>query len=178
MLSVIDDLARSLALLASRRLVFLNGHGGNSALLNVACREVRLKYGFMTFLAHPHVPADHGGTSHSTADDGGAAVADELGMGIHGGIGETSAMLHVRPDLVDISKFTRNVPESLATNEHVRFGGSVAFGWLSNDFGPDGHIGDPRGATAELGARQFDAAITMLGTAMGEIARFTLPMTE
>ena len=40
---------------------------------------------------------------------------------------------------------TRNVPERLAENRHVRFGGSVAFGWLSNDFGPDGHIGDPTG---------------------------------
>ena len=82
MLSVIDDLARSLALLSSRRLVFLNGHGGNSALLNVACREVRLKYGFMTFLAHPHVPADHGSSSPATAT-GGADTTDELGMGIH-----------------------------------------------------------------------------------------------
>jgi len=166
MLAVIDDIARSLSLLPAKRLVFLNGHGGNSALLNVACREVRLKYGFMTFLAHPHVPADHGGTS----DPG------ELGMGIHGGIGETSAMLHVRPDLVDTTQFSRNVPEALAQNSFVRFGGSVSFGWLSNDFGADGHIGDPRGASAELGAKQFDAAIEVLGKAMGEIARFSLPM--
>jgi creatinine amidohydrolase len=168
MLAVIDDIARSLALLPAKRLVFLNGHGGNSALLNVACRDVRLKHGFMTFLAHPHVPADHGGTS----DPG------ELGMGIHGGIGETSAMMHVRPDLVDVTQFSRNVPDSLADNEFVRFGGSVSFGWLSNDFGPEGHIGDPRGATAELGAKQFDLAVDILGTAMAEIAAFRFPRTD
>ena len=168
MLAVIDDIARSLSLLPAKRLVFLNGHGGNSSLLNVACREVRLKYGFMTFLAHPHVPADHGGTSHS----------DELGMGIHGGIGETSAMMHVRPDLVDETKFFRNVPESLAANTYVRFGGSVSFGWLSNDFGPSGHIGDPRGANAELGRQNFDAAVAGLGVAMGEISKFSFPLTE
>jgi beta-ureidopropionase / N-carbamoyl-L-amino-acid hydrolase len=46
---------------------------------------------------------------------------------------------------------TRNVPESLAANRYVRFGGAVGFGWLSNDFGPDGHIGDPTTATAERG---------------------------
>jgi creatinine amidohydrolase len=166
LLAVIDDIARSLSLLPAKRLVFLNGHGGNSALLNVACREVRLKYGFMTFLTHPHVPADHGGTSHE----------GELGMGIHGGIGETSVMLHLRPDLVDVTKAYRNVPESLAANAHVKFGGTVSFGWLSNDFGPDGHIGDPTGASAEIGARGFAASVATLGESFAEIATFSLPL--
>ena len=54
----------------------------------------------------------------------------------------------------------------------------MSFGWLSNDFGPSGHIGDPRGASAEIGAKHFDAAIDVLGTAMGEIAKFSFPLTE
>jgi hypothetical protein len=37
----------------ARTLVFMNGHGGNSSLLNVACRELRLAHGLRTFLAHP-----------------------------------------------------------------------------------------------------------------------------
>ena len=73
-------------------------------------------------------------------------------MGIHGGTDETSLMLHLAPELVDMSVATRNVPEQLAANRYVRFGGTVGFGWLSNDFGPDGHIGDPTTATAERGA--------------------------
>jgi creatinine amidohydrolase len=166
MLAMLDDVARSVATLPAKRLVFLNGHGGNSALLNVACREARLAHGLLTFLMHPHVPADHGGTS----DPG------ELGMGIHGGRGETSMMLHVRPDLVDMSLATRNVPEALAENRHVKFGGSTSFGWLSNDFGPDGHIGDPTGATAEHGKDQFERAIGVLGEALGEVSRFAFPM--
>ena len=36
-------------------------------------------------------------------------------------------------------------------------GGSVSFGWLSNDFHPDGYIGDPTGATAEKGRIFLDA---------------------
>ncbi len=74
-------------------------------------------------------------------------------MGIHGGTDETSIMLHLAPELVDMSTATRNVPESLADNRYVRFGGAVGFGWLSNDFGPDGHIGDPTAATADTGPR-------------------------
>jgi hypothetical protein len=38
----------------------------------------------------------------------------------------------------------------------------VSFGWTSDDFGPDGHIGDPTGATAEHGKAVFEAAVTHL----------------
>jgi len=74
-----------------------------------------------------------------------------------------------------MSAATRNVPEQLAGNRYVRFGGAVGFGWLSNDFGPDGHIGDPIPATAERGAQLFEQAVTAFCQALGEIATFELP---
>ena len=163
LLAVVDDMARSVAATPARRLVFLNAHGGNSALLGVACREVRLKHGLMTFLVHPFVPPDQGGASGE----------HELAMGIHGGHDETSLMLHLRPELVQMDKATRRIPEHLANNEHVKFGGSVAFGWLSNDFGPDGHIGDPTRATAEEGATLFTAVVERLVEQLREIAAFS-----
>lgn len=162
LLAVLDDLARAAATTGAERLVLLNGHGGNSALLNVACRELRLAHGLKTFLVHPFVPPDQGGVS----------PAAELGMGIHGGHDETSVLLHLQPDLVDMTKAVRNVPERLAENRHVRFGGSATFGWLSNDFGADGHIGDPTGANADDGKRLFEAAVRQLGEQMAEIAAF------
>ncbi len=162
MLSLLDDLGRSVAATPARRLVFFNGHGGNSALLAVAARELRLAHGLMTFLAHPSVPADQGG---------GSAPA-ELGMGVHGGADETSLMLHLAPDLVDMSQAVRNVPDKLAGNAYVRFGGPVGFGWSSSDFGVSGVIGDPLGATAEAGARLFAAAVEAFSGALREIALF------
>ncbi len=162
MMSVIDDIGRCVAATPAKKLMFINGHGGNSALMAMMNRELRLKYGLQTFLAHPHMPADQGGSS----------AESELGMGVHGGVDETSVMLHLRPDLVDMSLAVRRVPEGLAKNEHVKFGGRVAFGWLSNDFFPEGHIGDPTGASAELGARMFAGAVESLGGAMKEISRF------
>lgn len=162
LLAVLDDLGRCLATTPARRLVFLNGHGGNSALAAVANREVRLAHGLMTFLAHPGMPADQGGES----------PASELGMGVHGGADETSLMLHLAPHLVRMDLAERRIPEGLASNRHVRFGGRVAFGWLSNDFFPDGYIGDPTSATADRGRVLFDGAVEAFGEALREIAAF------
>lgn len=164
LLSVIEDVGRSLSTLPARRLVFLNGHGGNSSLLNVACRELRRAHGWMTFLLHPMVPPDQGGESG----------ASERGMGIHGGFAETALMMHLAPHLVGPLP-PPNLPARVAGNRHVRFGGPVIFGWVSDDFGEEGHIGDPTGATAEEGRRLFELAVEAVGEALAEVSRFELP---
>ncbi|MCB0991918.1 MAG: creatininase family protein [Acidimicrobiales bacterium] len=164
--AMLGDIAACVAKAGAKRLVFLNGHGGNTTQLNVVLREARLNHGLLTFLLHPFVPPAY------SAPDPNAAESTELGMGIHGGQDETSVMMHLRPDLVDMSKAVRNVPEWLAANDHVKFGGSVQFGWLSNDFGDVGHIGDPTGASAELGARLFDEAVGFLCDQLREIVTF------
>jgi len=162
LLAVLDDIGRCIAETRARKLVFFNGHGGNSALVGVANREIRLAHGLMTFLTHPGVPADQGGSSPES----------ELGMGIHGGTDETSIMLHLAPELVDMDAATRNVPEHLADNRYVRFGGRVGFGWLSNDFGATGHIGDPTAATPERGAELYEGAVTAFCEALAEVRAF------
>lgn len=162
MMSILRDLGRCLAPTGAERLVLLNGHGGNTTLLNTALRELRLEFGFKTFLVHPSVPPAYGGTS----------TASELGMGIHGGLNETSVFMHLRPHLVDLSTARRNVPDALAENAHVKFGGSVMFGWLSNDFDDEGYIGDPTGATAELGKQLFEANVEHLAAQLAEIKTF------
>jgi creatinine amidohydrolase len=162
MMAILRDLGRAVASTGAERLVLLNGHGGNTTLLNTALRELRLEFGLKTFLVHPSVPPAYGGVS----------TESELGMGIHGGLNETSVFMHLRPELVDLSKATRKVPEALADNRFVKFGGSVMFGWLSNDFDEDGYIGDPTGATAERGKGLFEANVAHLSDQMAEIVRF------
>jgi creatinine amidohydrolase len=167
MLAVLDDIGRCVALTPARRFVAFNGHGGNSALLGVANRELRRRHGLMTFLAHPSLPPDQGPTFGDTA-----SITSESGFGIHAGADETSLVLHLAPHLVDLAAGARAVPEHLAINRHVRFGGPVSFGWLSNDFADNGVIGDPTGATAERGAELFEAAVDAFCEALAEIARF------
>ena len=167
MLAVLDDLGRSAAMTPARTLVFVNAHGGNSALLQVACRDLRLKYGLRTFLVHPWRDTKK---------------PSEFGMGIHGGHDETSLILHLRPDLVDMTRAIRSVPEPIAANTRVRWGGSVSFGWLSDDFEPQpddgelplGIIGDPCEATPAHGAALFAAIIADMGETFAEIAAFPM----
>ncbi len=165
MLSMLDDIGRCIATTKARKLVFINAHGGNSALLQVACRDLRLAYGLQTFLAHPFTATDAG---------------NELGMGIHGGHDETSMLLALNDHMVDMTKAIRAVPEHLAANRHVKWGGSVSFGWLSNDFEtagepgrqPVGVIGDATGANAAHGEMLWERVLTTLDEAMAEIANW------
>jgi creatinine amidohydrolase len=162
LMRTVVDIGRSVANTPARTLVFYNGHGGNIALLQVALRELRRQFGLRTFLFGAAIPAGDG-----------VEGPDERGFGIHGGHGETSLIMHLRPDLVDLSLAAREVPDALADFDYVKFnGGPVSFGWLSNDFGPTGVIGDPTGATAEWGAELFDRAVTDGVAALREIARF------
>jgi creatinine amidohydrolase len=162
--STLLDLGRSVAATPARRLVFLNGHGGNTALLGVANRELRIRHRLQTFSAPAaYVPAGSG-------RDG---EPDERGMNIHAGFGETSLVLHLRPDLVDLSLGERNVPEHLAELEQIGFNGSpVSFGWTSDDFGPSGVIGDPTGSSAQRGAEIFAESVRRAVAALGEVATF------
>jgi len=159
---LVIDVGRSVAATPARTLVFYNGHGGNTALLQVALREIRRRFGLRTFLTGMSGPAGDG-----------VEGPDERGFGIHGGHAETSLVLHLRPDLVDLSLAERSVPDHLADFELIKFnGGRVQFGWLSNDFGPSGVIGDPTGATAEWGAELYRRALLDGVAALREIDRF------
>ena len=169
MLAVLDDIGRSIATLPAKRLAFINGHGGNSALLAVANRELRRHHDLMTFLLHPHQPRDSGGASDE----------DELGLGVHGGRDETAMMLALRPELVDMALASRSIPDEMAARKHVKFGGSVPFGWRSSDVSSTSHgaIGDPTLATLAIGESLVAGAVRELGEQLAEVAAFTFPAT-
>jgi creatinine amidohydrolase len=163
MMETVVDLGRSVAATGATRMVFLNGHGGNVALLQVALREIRRRFGLRTFLMPSLV-------SVPAADGRGS---DERGLGIHGGTKETSVLMHIRPDLVDLSLADRWVPDHLADFEYIGFNGKpVSFGWLSNDFGPAGVVGDATQADAAYGELLFEHSVAQAVASLKEIAAF------
>jgi creatinine amidohydrolase len=160
------EIGASVAKMGAGTIVFANGHGGNTALLGVVIREIRKLYGIKTFAmptlslgartAPPWMPRP---CSSSPSPFGGAA--------------ETSIVMHLRPDLVDLSLAQRWVPEHLADFELIGFNARpVSFGWLSDDFGTPGVLGDPTQATAQYGAVLWDASVAQAVASLQEIARF------
>lgn len=166
LLGVLDDVAASAARSHVERLAILNGHGGNTHLFRAACREVRAKYGLKVFLLHGSLPPDNGGPVSDRAEEG---------LGIHGGLGETSVMLYLRPDLVDMGKAERSVPSWVNQYRYLGFSGPGEFAWLSNDLSASGVSGDPTLASAELGKHRFEAAVASVAAQLEEASRFAFP---
>ena len=54
LMAVLQDIGESLSKTSAKKLVLLNGHGGNTTLLNTALRELRLNHSLETFLKRWH----------------------------------------------------------------------------------------------------------------------------
>ncbi|KAA9395912.1 creatininase family protein [Haloarcula sp. CBA1130] len=127
--------------------LFVNGHGGNSALIDAVVSTVGVD-----------TEAEVLGTTYfrlasdqieelRTTDTGGMA---------HGGEFETSLMLALRPDLVGDPAVRDGEP----MDEHYRWGGqdlldggNVAVYRSFDEYSSSGAIGSPKQATAETGER-------------------------
>lgn len=123
--SLIVEYGRSVCRWA-RRVLFVNGHGGNAYPLAEAVTLLRYEGRDAAWLACG-VP---GGDAHA-------------------GRTETSLMLHLAPDTVDMSRAVVGATEPIGSlMPRLREAGIVAVS-------KNGILGDPRGATADEGARLF-----------------------
>jgi len=104
-------------------------------------------------------------------------AADELRYGIHGGEMETSLMLHLRPDLVDMSQAGNFVGLMHAMGDDYRWltpEGRIGFGWQSQDLHPSGASGNAAAATAEKGRIVAERAVANMIELLGEVSRYPL----
>lgn len=147
------EIGASVARAGVRRLVVVNSHGGNTALLDVVTRELRVRFDML---------AVH--TAWFRFGDADLAGEGERAVGIHGGTLETALVQHFRPDLVraeHVADFQSTQSELAARFRHLRAHGPHAFAWKAGDLNADGVVGDARAATPEAGARlaQHQAAL-------------------
>jgi creatinine amidohydrolase/Fe(II)-dependent formamide hydrolase-like protein len=169
LLAVCMDLGESLARSGVRKLVFVNGHGGQPSLLDVAARDIRHRFGLEVFPVMPSrfpLPED---------------VKDTDPFGIHGGFVETSLMLALAPGLVRLEKAVADgldVGEFYRTRRHLTLEGTVPTAWLIDDVSTSGVIGDPAGASAEAGERIVEHWSTLLAEALIEVREFAFPGRE
>lgn len=154
--AAVFDIVSSILQHGFKKVIVLNCHGGNGAIMTVALEKV--KY------AHPDATVV-GCTYWNAASEAMAEVreSDFGGMG-HACEMETSVMLVLRPDLVDMSSATQdiNVRPSKFTRLDMLSGAKVTLHHTYNDMTKTGAYGDPTLATAEKGERFIAAAIEAL----------------
>ena len=160
LMAVVTDIAVSVAASGFRRLCFVNAHGGNSALLAMMAREIRVATGLMVFNTF----------TNAGAPDPIEISALEAKFGIHANDWETSLMLHLRPDLVQMDKAVKEYP-TLEGDVGLTSGAAVA-AWLTRDWSISGVFGDATLATAERGAARLEVSVVALARVLEEISRF------
>ena len=165
--AVIHDIAGSVARSGFRRLVLFNSHGGNVSVLETVARDARRRTGLMVFpfsmfrigLTYPPITEVEGQ------------------WGTHAGEWETSMMLALTPELVDMARAQR--AQGYATfarePEHVGLLGPIPFAWSTEDVSATGAIGDPRQATLERGREIVELSVDKIASALEEICRFEMP---
>lgn len=149
MIAIAEDIFTSLIHHGIKNIVILNGHDGNIPSLEIAARNVKEKYKDATIL---YIPAWWNITGEKMKED--FEVWDGLG---HGGEGETSITMAVRPDLVNLNDAVSQMPnDMIAISDHC----SVIFDIA--EITTTGAIGDPTKASIEKGEKMLDIVVDYL----------------
>jgi len=165
LLAVLRDITASVARAGVRRVVYFNGHGGNTALLDVAARAARIDHGLIS--AH---------TSWFAFADLGGFDPLALAYDLHAGDIETSAMRAARPDLVAMDRarnFTTRMQDWEAAGHPTGLTGQPARpGWIIDDLNADGALGNAAAATSRKGQALLDTAANGFGRWLEDFAGF------
>ena len=166
LMAVLRDIGASLASAGVRRLVLFNGHGGNTAVLEIIARDLRIAHDMIVVHASWFGFADYEGVIDQAS----------LAHDIHAGDSETSPMLALKPHLVDMGKAEdfRPAMEGWAdTHPQIGLSGQPARpGWIIGDLSDSGACGNAAAATAEKGQALLDSAGKGFAAFLANFARF------
>ena len=165
---MIKDVARSILRAGFRRIFFLNGHGGNvvpgsQALSELVAEDDGANESFLVLASWWDACRDVMGPEHQGTEQAGVIHACEY---------ETSLILMLRPDLVDMDK----VRPAGAVLDNAWFASDSRRASRVNVFGrfnrwtAHGFLGKPEAATAAKGQSIFDAVTDHLTEFLGEFA--------
>ncbi len=156
------DIGISVAHNGIKKLVIINGHGGNSPALNHAAQMINRD-------AHIFVCVDTGETS-----DVDIYSLVETPNDVHAGEIETSTSLAIRPDAVKMDQARREVPEF--SSRYLDFTSKRGVSWYAytRKISNSGVMGDPTKASAEKGKKIWEIMITHLVALVEDLKSMTL----
>ncbi|HEU4618595.1 MAG TPA: creatininase family protein [Gammaproteobacteria bacterium] len=163
LLALWTDVARGVARAGVRKLVVLNTHGGQSALVHLAAVRLRAELELLVVRANYFAF----GAPEGLFDE------RELRYGLHGGEVETSLMLHLHPELVrhERARDFGGLPARLADrNRLLGVEKPIGMGWLSRDLGREGVCGNAARADARRGKLYLEHLAGCLADLLAETA--------
>jgi len=169
LMAVVEDIVAAVVHHGFKRILLVNGHGGNAGVVDVLASVLGKKHYGKARIA--------GLTYFQLA---GAAIA-KLRTSKTGGMGhacefETAMLMHLRPDLAAIDKAEGMYPDpgspylttDLLASSPIRTYLDFA------DLSPSGTLGDPSLASQESGAQFFDAVVDELTKFVEDFSRWTI----
>lgn len=165
---MLEDVCRHLAYHGFKKIVFLNSHGGNTPVIQVLSRELRVNEGITIFCIqsgfwdNPDVK--------NTLSEGNI-------WDFHGGEMETSMVMAIDEDIVHLDVAREGVPTAFVKNKHFGLFGPISISWIGEDWkdqegNPIGIGGNPVGATAEKGKIIFKSFAESIARGLIEISRW------
>jgi creatinine amidohydrolase len=157
-LGVVTDVARSLWSHGARKILLLNGHGGNAHILRSAVQALRFEHGVRVATASYWDFALPAIADWRQSGPGGIDHACEL---------ETALMLAVRPELVNMDRARDATwfPQSEFLSGDLAIGAPVTVAWSFAELSDDGALGDATVSSRERGE-------ALLGTICERVAAF------
>jgi creatinine amidohydrolase/Fe(II)-dependent formamide hydrolase-like protein len=166
LLAVCMDVGESIARSGVRKLIFVNGHGGQPGLLDVVARDIRYSSGLnvhLVTLSRLRLPE---------------SVHNPGPGDLHGGFLETSLMLAMAPHLVHMDRASADGAAAISRFRAMRqlsLEGAIPTAWLADDLSASGVIGDPTNADGSVGALIMEHWSTQLAQVIRDVSEFEFP---
>lgn len=159
----ITDIGLSLARHGFRKVLLVNGHGSNVPFLDIAARQITIRSDAVCAMASwwNLIPSSLVSELRESEYPGGMAHGCEL---------ETSVLLYLRPDLVEMEKAERdiNFSPSKFFFWDLQKPSPIAFQEWFSRYSKTGTVGDPTKATREKGEKFVTAVVDQMVALISE----------
>jgi creatinine amidohydrolase len=168
------DIGESVAATGVRKMVLFNAHGGQANFMDIVARDLRARLGMLVLSVNwyglPLLGVDG-------EDVNALFSAEEHRFGIHAGDIETSLMLALSPERVNMNKAQRFASTSQARASQFEIlgnGKTAKLAWQIQDYNAAGAVGNAAAATADKGEQMLQAAGRALARLLGEVQQLPL----
>lgn len=170
LMAMADDIVASLVQHGFRRILIVNGHGGNGGVIDVLASTLGHKhYGRARIAATTYFQLAREAIARlRQSEPGGMGHACEF---------ETAMIQHLRPELVRLDRAATTYPDpgSRYLTTDLLGGSPIRVYHDFGDLSPSGTLGDPSLATPDKGAAFFDAVVGELVAFIEDFAGWTIP---